>query len=152
MASPGGPGTFLAEGPKVLLKYEADDGDIKPILIDPNDQLWAGPNPEPAGAVNDSDSARGTGSKKNQIGERARFATFKAAVTATDTGGNYSVTKVYSKKIPVLTKAAFGVTPFVRSATVTGKVYFLVIDPTTPTLASVNVTWKCSGITPEANR
>lgn len=152
MSTLGVPGSFLTEGTKTLLKYEADDGDVKPILMSPTDQNWAGANPEPAGAINDSDSARGAGSKKAQIGERARFATFATAIQVTDQTGNYSVTKKYSKKIPVLTKAAFGVAPFVKGHTFPGKVYFIFVDPGGPNLVPVDCTWKCSGITAEANR
>lgn len=146
-----GPGGYLFEGSKVKKKYEADDGDIKPITLQGGDDVWAGANPEPAGAINDRDSARGTGSSRRKLGERARFATFSASIEVTDTGANFTVTKIVTKKIPVLTRAAFGVAPFAVGATLPGKVYDIFFDPN-PNLVSKDVTWTCTGLTPESNR
>ncbi len=145
------PGQFLVDAPKVKVKYEADDGDIKTITINEGDQLWAGANPEPTGAANDNDSARGIGSSRRKLGERVRYATFSTKISVTDTGSNISVTKIYRKSIPILTKAAYGVGPFGPSANFPGKILYLFNDPA-PTVVQVDCTWKIATLTPEVNR
>jgi len=94
----------------VNAKYEADSGDIHPIRLRPDTNLVAGV--EPSGAI--TNNIRVKVSKGNrEFGMRPRGVTISLAKgSGTDT---YTVRQF----IPVLTPAAFGVSPFVVGGTVT---------------------------------
>lgn len=84
-------------GTKVRKKYEGNDNDIKLVSFD--SALWtaiSGFNPEPAGAKNDNDGARLSGSNKRK-GARARYGVWKGV----DSG------QTFNKKVPILTKTVY---------------------------------------------
>jgi hypothetical protein len=146
------PGHVLLGFQTNIVKYERDDNDIVSLRVKDNDHLWAGANPEPTGAANDLDSARGAKSSKRRAGTRARYARFTGEFTITGNDG-VTVTVAVEKSVPVLTKAAYGVAPFVKNATVEGQAVMLrtLLPSGDQGLTLFPVTFKCAGLTPEQN-
>lgn len=146
------PGHVLLGFQTNTIKYERDDNDIVALRVKDNDHLWAGANPEPAGAVNDLDSARGAKSSKRRLGTRARHARFAGSFTVTGNDG-VTVTVAVEKIVPVLTKAAFGVAPFAKDSTVSGQAVMLrtILPGGNQGLTLFPVEFKCLNIYPETN-
>lgn len=98
----------MSAGPFVTSKYQADNGDIYRIRVQPETIAAniGGANSPPAGAIDAQGSAR-VGGGKRQIGIKARAFTFKFTGTPPD---GYSTNQIL--RIPILTKAVFdGVLP-----------------------------------------
>lgn len=95
-------GSFLATG-----KYEADNGDIYRIRVQPETVAAniGGVNAVPAAAVNQSSSAR-VGGGNRQIGVKARSVTVRFTATVPD---GYAANQLY--RVPILQKSIYdGVT------------------------------------------
>lgn len=146
------PGHVLLGFQTNLVKYERDDDDIVSLRVKDNDHLWAGANPEPAGPVNDLDSARGAKSAKRKIGTRARSCRFAGEFTVNGNDG-ISVTVAVEKTVPILSKATIGTGAFAKNATVSGKAVMLrtVLPGGTQGSATFDVTFVNKGFTPEQN-
>lgn len=91
-------GSFLATG-----KYEADNGDIHRIRVQPETVAAniGGANSVPAGAVDQASSAR-VGGGNRQIGVKARSVTVRFTATVPD---GYAENQLY--RVPILTKALY---------------------------------------------
>lgn len=87
------------QGAFIKGKYEADNGDIYPIRIQP-ETVIASVNPAPTGAVDQTIKARVSGSRR-RYGVKARNARFGRTVGTGDDQAQQYVT------LPILTPAAF---------------------------------------------
>lgn len=94
----------MSAGAFVLAKYEADNGDIQPIRLQPETiaaSLGAGTNVEPAGGVTVAAFARSGGGNR-KYGVKARSVTLRFGNTAP---AGYSPNSTV--RIPVLTPAVY---------------------------------------------
>jgi len=93
----------MSAGPFTISKYEADNGDIYAIRVQPETLLAniGGVNAAPAGAVDQATSARVTGGNR-KIGIKARSVTIRFTATPPT---DYKADGLY--RVPILTTGVY---------------------------------------------